>query len=253
MIFNILTLFPETIRCFLRESIVKRAAEKRVVRFSVVDIREFSADKHKKVDDCPFGGGTGMILSPDPLFKALECIGERGRTVYLSPAGTLLDQRKVRELARLERLTLVCGHYEGIDQRVVDRFVDEKISIGDYVLTGGEVAAAVLIDSVTREIDETLGNNESKYEESFDSTGLLEYEQYTRPASYRGLEVPAVLLSGNHGEIERWRLKRRLVNTMKARPELFERAELTNEMRDILEEIHNDAAKETSHESSTGN
>jgi tRNA (guanine37-N1)-methyltransferase len=253
MVFNIITIFPETIRCFLRESIVKRAAEKGLVGFSIVDIRDFSTDKHRKVDDYPFGGGTGMVLSPEPLFRALESLGERGQTVYLSPAGALLNQRKVRELARLERVTLVCGHYEGIDQRVVDRFVDEQISIGDYVLTGGEVAAAVLVDAVTREIDETLGNKESKFEESFDSTGLLEYEQYTRPASYRGIEVPAVLLSGNHGEIERWRLKRRLVNTLKTRPDLFERISLTKEMRDMLEEIRNDAAKETSHESAAGN
>jgi tRNA (guanine37-N1)-methyltransferase len=253
MVFNILTLFPETVRCFLRESIVKRAAEKGVVRFTIVDIRDYSTDKHRKVDDYPFGGGTGMVLGPDPLFRALESLEDRGTTVYLSPAGALLNQRKVRELARIERVTLVCGHYEGIDQRVVDRFVDERISIGDYVLTGGEVAAAVLVDSVTREIDESLGNNESRIEESFDSTGLLEYEQYTRPASYRGCEVPAVLLSGNHGEIERWRLKRRLVNTMKTRPELFSRISLTDEMRDILAEIQDEAAKETSHESSTGN
>jgi tRNA (guanine37-N1)-methyltransferase len=253
MVFNILTLFPETVRCFLRESMVKRAAEKGVVRFTIVDIRDYSTDKHKKVDDYPFGGGTGMVLVPDPLFRALENLEGRGTTVYLSPAGTLLNQRKVRELARLERVTLVCGHYEGIDQRVVDRFVDERISIGDYVLTGGEVAAAVLVDSVTREIDESLGNNESKIEESFDATGLLEYEQYTRPASYRGYEIPAVLLSGNHAEIERWRLKRRLVNTLKTRPELFSRIILTDEMRDILEEIQDEAAREASHESSTGN
>ena len=253
MVFNILTLFPETIRCFLRESIVKRAEEKGAVEFSIVDIREYSTDKHKKVDDYPFGGGTGMVLGPEPLFRALESLGNRGKTIYLSPAGSLLKQPKVRELARLERVTLVCGHYEGIDQRVVDHFVDEQISIGDYVLTGGEVAAAVLVDSVIREIDETLGNNQSKFEESFDSTGLLEYEQYTRPASYRGLEVPAVLLSGNHGEIERWRLKRRLANTLKTRPELFARISLTKEMRLILEEIQENAAKETSDESSAGN
>jgi tRNA (guanine37-N1)-methyltransferase len=253
MLFNILTLFPDTVRCFIRESIVKRAGEKGVVEFSIVDIRDYSTDKHRKVDDYPFGGGTGMVLSPQPLFRALEGLGERGRTVYLSPAGTLLNQRKVKELARLERITLICGHYEGIDQRVVDRFVDEQISIGDYVLTGGEVAAAVLIDSVTREVDEVLGNNESKVEESFDSTGLLEYEQYTRPAVFEGDEVPAVLLSGNHGEIERWRLKRRLANTLKTRPELLACLKLSDEMKDILEQIEQEAGKETGNESSAGN
>ena len=253
MVFNILTLFPETVRCFLRESIVKRAAEKGVVRFTIVDIRDYSTDKHRKVDDYPFGGGSGMVLRPQPLFRALESLGDRGRTVYLSPAGALLNQTKVRELARLARITLVCGHYEGIDQRVVDRFVDERISVGDYVLTGGEVAAAVLIDSVTREIEEVLGNDESRIEESFDSTGLLEYEHYTRPAEFEGNEVPPVLLSGNHREIERWRLKRRLANTLKTRPELFGRIDLSDEMKDILEEIQREAEKETNHEPSTGN
>jgi tRNA (guanine37-N1)-methyltransferase len=173
--------------------------------------------------------------------------------VFLSPAGALLNQLKVRELARLDRITLVCGHYEGIDQRVVDRFADEQISVGDYVLTGGEVAAAVLIDSVTREIEEALGNNESRSEESFDSTGLLEYEHYTRPAEFEGSGVPAVLRSGNHGAIARWRLRRRLANTLNTRPELFARIALTREMKGILEEIRHEAGKETNHEPSAGN
>jgi tRNA (guanine37-N1)-methyltransferase len=253
MHFNVLTLFPETVGCFIRESIVKRAADKGIVGFSIVDIRDYSTDRHRKVDDYPFGGGSGMVLKPQPLFRALESLGERGRTVYLSPTGALLNQPKVRDLARLARITLVCGHYEGIDQRVVDRFVDERISVGDYVLTGGEVAAAFLIDAVTREVEEALGNDESRIEESFDSTGLLEYEHYTRPAEFEGNEVPPVLLSGNHGEIERWRLKRRLANTLKTRPELVGRIDLTDEMKDILEEIKREAGKETNHEPSTGN
>jgi tRNA (guanine37-N1)-methyltransferase len=236
MKFHILTLFPETVRCFFRESIVRRAVDKGIIEVDVMDIREYSLDKHKKVDDYPFGGGRGMVMCPDPLFRALESIGERGKAIYLSPAGALLAQAKVRELAKSPVITMICGRYEGIDQRVIDHFVDETISIGDYVLTGGELAAAVLADSVTRELESVLGNSESRMEESFDETGLLEYEQYTRPATYRGRDVPQVLLNGNHAEIERWRLKRRIINTAKVRPDLFARIPLTREMEILQDE-----------------
>lgn len=237
MTFNILTLFPEMLRCFLSESILKRAFERGVASVHIIDVREHSTDKHKKVDDYPFGGGRGMVMAPDPLFRALESLSERGKVVFLSPMGKLLKQEMVRELSRGSALTLICGHYEGVDHRVVGRFVDETISIGDYVLTGGEIPAAVIIDSVTRELDCALGNSESRLEESFDETGLLEYEQYTRPANYRGYEVPAVLLSGNHAEIEKWRLKRRLFNTMSVRPDIFKDVSLTLEMKTLLDEI----------------
>lgn len=241
MTFHILTLFPETVRCFFRESIVRRAVDRGIIEVDVIDIREYSLDKHKKVDDYPFGGGMGMVMCPDPLFRALESIGERGKAIYLSPAGVLLVQAKVRELAKSPVITMICGRYEGIDQRVIDHFVEETISIGDYVLTGGELAAAVLAESVTRELGSVLGNSESSMEESFDETGLLEYEQYTRPATYRGRDVPQVLLNGNHAEIERWRLKRRIINTAKVRPDLFARIPLTKEM----EILHDETAKET--------
>ena len=241
MTFHILTLFPETVRCFFRESIVRRAVDRGIIEVDVIDIREYSLDKHKKVDDYPFGGGRGMVMCPDPLFRALESIGERGKAIYLSPAGALLVQAKVRELAKSPVITMICGRYEGIDQRVIDHFVEETISIGDYVLTGGELAAAVLAESVTRELGSVLGNSESSMEESFDETGLLEYEQYTRPATYRGRDVPQVLLNGNHAEIERWRLKRRIINTAKVRPDLFARIPLTKEM----EILHDETAKET--------
>ena len=241
MTFHILTLFPETVRCFFRESIVRRAVDRGIIEVDVIDIREYSLDKHKKVDDYPFGGGMGMVMCPDPLFRALESIGERGKAIYLSPAGVLLVQAKVRELAKSPVITMICGRYEGIDQRVIDHFVEETISIGDYVLTGGELAAAVLAESVTRELGSVLGNSESSMEESFDETGLLEYEQYTRPAAYRGRDVPQVLLNGNHAEIERWRLKRRIINTAKVRPDLFARIPLTKEM----EILHDETAKET--------
>ncbi len=237
MTFNILTLFPEIITGFFCESIIKRAVQNGIVRLNLLNIRDYSVDKHRKVDDYPFGGGRGMLLTPDPLFRAVESIDERGCVIYLSPKGSLLDQQKVRELSRFTILTIICGHYEGIDNRVVEYLVDEEVSIGDYVLTGGELAAAVLIDSITRELEGSLGNNESKLEESFDSSGLLEYEQYTRPADYRGYRIPEVLLSGNHEEIRKWRIKRRLVNTLKKRPCLLNNVCLSPELRKLLNEI----------------
>jgi tRNA (guanine37-N1)-methyltransferase len=236
MIFNVLTLFPNTLNCFIQESIVRRAVERGIVQIHIHNIRDFSSDRHKSVDDYPFGGGHGMLMSPDPLFRAIESIQERGRVICLSPMGTLLHQKRVRALAGESSVTLICGHYEGIDQRVIEHLVDEEISIGDYILTCGEVAAAILIDTVTRELEGTMGNTESKLEESFDSTGLLEYEQYTRPAELRGYSVPEVLLSGNHEEIKRWRMKRRIINTLERRPDLFDPSSLSDEYKKILYE-----------------
>ncbi len=237
MIFNILTLFPNTLQCFLQESIVKRAIERGVIQINIHNIRDFTTDKHKSVDDYPFGGGYGMLMRPDPLFRAIESIQEKGRVVCMNPMGTLLHQKKVRTLAGDSHITLICGHYEGIDQRVIAHLVDEEISIGDYVLTCGEIAAAVLVDAVTRELEGTLGNTESKLDESFDSTGLLEYEQYTRPAVFRGYSVPEVLLSGNHEEIKKWRMKRRIINTLKRRPDIFDPSSLSDEYKKILYEV----------------
>ncbi len=237
MIFNILTLFPDTIRCFFLESIIGRALEKGIVSINVVNIRDYSTERHNKVDDSPFGGGKGMLLTPDPLFRAIESIQKAGRVIYLSPMGYRLNQKKLRELAKLDSLTLICGHYEGIDHRVVECLVDEEISIGDYILTGGEPAACVFIDAITRELEGSLGDDESKLEESFDSSGLLEYEQYTRPAEYRGYRVPDVLLSGNHEEIKKWRMKRRLINTLKRRPDLLHRSLLSQDYIQLLHEI----------------
>jgi tRNA (guanine37-N1)-methyltransferase len=248
MVFNIVTLFPDTVRCFFRESIIGRAVDNSIVEINVVNIRDYSADKHGKVDDTPFGGGRGMLIGPDPLFRALESIEQRGLVIYMNPMGRRLHQRRVRELARLATVTLLCGHYEGIDHRVIEALVDEEISIGDYVLTGGEPAACVLVDSVTRELEGTLGADESRTEESFDETGLLEYEQYTRPASYRGMAVPEVLLSGNHGQIRKWRMKRRLQNTMERRPDLFTEAvkspSLSEEYGELLQEIEEEKSDE---------
>ncbi len=237
LVFNILTLFPDTVSCFFQESIVKRAVERGLIELRVCDIRVFSRDKHQKVDDYPFGGGRGMLMTPDPIFRAVEGLETKGKVIYLSPMGKLLKQSAVRSLAREDCLTLICGHYEGIDHRVVEHLVDEEYSIGDYVMTCGEIAAAVLADAVTREIEGALGNSSSRLEESFDETGLLEYEQYTRPAQYREYEVPKVLLSGNHEEIRKWRMKRRIVNTLEKRPDLMKSADLTDEYKEILRDV----------------
>jgi len=237
MIYNILTLFPETVECFFRESILRRAIEKGIIQVNIYNIRDYSTDRHSKVDDYPFGGGRGMLLAPDPIFRAVESLSDKGYVIYMSPGGTPLNQNKVKQLTERKCITIICGHYEGVDHRVVKHLVDEEISIGDYIITGGETAAVVLVDAVTRELDEALGSNNSRLEESFDSTGLLEYEQYTRPANYRGYRVPEVLLSGDHNRIKKWRMKRRLINTLKKRPELLNRELLSPEYQKILQSM----------------
>ena len=178
-----------------------------------------------------------MLMTPDPLFQAVEGLDTRGKVIYLSPMGKLLNQAIVRSLAREDCLTLICGHYEGIDHRVVEHLVDEEYSIGDYIMTCGEIAAAALVDAVTRELEGALGNSASRLEESFDETGLLEYEQYTRPSRYREYDVPEVLLSGNHEEVKKWRMKRRLVNTLERRPDLLHSAVLADEYKELLNEV----------------
>jgi len=237
MVFNVLTIFPDMVGCFLRESIVRRAIERGIIKVNLINIRDYSEDRHKKVDDYPYGGGSGMLIKPDPVIKAIESIDNPGIIIYLNPKGTLLNQRKVKELKTKDCITIICGHYEGIDQRIIESKVDEEISIGDYILSGGELGAAVLIDAITRELDRVLGNERSREEESFDDTGLLEYEQYTRPAEFRGMRVPDVLLSGDHERIRMWRIRRRLINTLERRPELIDRERLSEEYRKVLDEI----------------
>ncbi len=244
LVFNILTLFPDTVSCFFYESIVKRAVDSGLILPRVFNIRDFSRDRHQKVDDYPFGGGRGMLMTPDPLFRAVEGLETRGKVIYLSPMGKLLKQTAVRSLAREDCLTLICGHYEGIDHRVVEQLVDEEYSIGDYIMTCGEIAAAALVDAVTRELEGALGNNTSRLEESFDATGLLEYEQYTRPSRYREYDVPEVLLSGNHEEVRKWRMKRRLVNTLERRPDLLKSAVLTDEYKELFNEVSEEKKNE---------
>ena len=219
MKFDVLTLFPEMFKS-LDESIIGRAKEKELIYINLINIRDFSKDKHKKVDDTPYGGGAGMVMMPDVVYDAYKSVQDNdAKVIYMSPQGTKLNQKKVEELAKEKHLIILCGHYEGIDQRVIDKIVDEEISIGDYVLTGGELPAMVLIDSVSRYAEGVI-TKESREEESF-ASGILEYPQYTRPEVFEGEKVPEVLLSGHHANIEKWRKEKSLEITAKKRPDLL--------------------------------
>jgi len=225
MKFDIITIFPELVGGFLECGILRRARAAQLVDIRVVNLREFAKDKHKSVDDRPYGGGEGMVLLPAPLFEAIEWCrqGEPGaQVVLLSPQGKTWNQDMAAEFAALRHVILVCGRYEGVDQRVVDALVDREVSIGDFIMTGGEVPAMAVIDSVVRLIPGALGAEDSTRNESF-SSGLLDYPHYTRPAEFRGMAVPEVLLSGNHAAIERWRRERAIERTLKNRPELLAR------------------------------
>ena len=231
---DVLTLFPEMFDAPLRASILGRALAGGVADVHTHNIRDYATDKHALVDDYAYGGGPGMVMKPEPLAAGIEAVRalvpEPGRTVMLTPQGRLLNQTVVDELAAEARLVLVCGHYEGFDERIREAFIDDEISIGDYVLSGGELAALVVIDAVVRRQPGTLGSAESLLEESH-SDGLLEYPQYTRPAEFRGMRVPDILLSGHHGEIARWRRRQRIIRTARRRPDLIEKAELTEAER----------------------
>ena len=221
MKFDVLTLFPEMFSS-LEQSIIGRAVENEQISINLINIRDFSTDKHKKVDDTPYGGGAGMVMMPDVVYSAYESLeSSDAKVIYMSPKGKNLNQEKVEELSKESHLIILCGHYEGIDQRVLDKIVDEEISIGDYVLTGGEIPAMVLIDSVSRYVKGVLKEDSIK-EESF-SNGLLEYPQYTRPEIFQGERVPEVLLSGNHQEIDKWRKEKSLEITKKNRPDLLKK------------------------------
>jgi len=236
---DVLTLFPEMFAGVLGTSILKRAQEKGLLEVNLVNIRDFSRNPHRAVDDYPYGGGPGMILQAEPIVLAAESVrGARGgggssRLLLMSPQGELLKQRKVKELAAEKHLIVICGHYEGIDERVRLLLSPEEISIGDYVLTGGELPAMVLIDAVTRLLPGVLGESAGGEEESF-YAGLLEFPQYTRPREYRGLKVPEVLLSGHHEMIRRWRRRQSLLRTWERRPDLLAEAEITEEEREWL-------------------
>jgi len=233
MQFDVLTLFPEMFEP-LNESIIGRAKEKGLININLINIRDFSKNKHKKVDDTPYGGGAGMVMMPDVVYDAYKSLDSKdAKVIYMSPQGQKLNQKKVVELSKEKHIILLCGHYEGIDQRVIDEIVDEEISIGDYVLTGGELPAMIVIDSVSRYIDGVLKDDSTK-EESF-SEGLLEYPQYTRPEVFNGKQVPEVLLSGHHENIDKWRREQSLINTRKKRPDLLENIELSEKDKRILE------------------
>ena len=235
MKFDILTLFPEMFEP-VKQSVIGKAVEKDLIEINLINMRDFSKDKHKKVDDTVYGGGAGMLIRPDVVYDSFKSVeSEKAKVIYLSPKGKVLSQEKVVELSKEKHLILLCGHYEGIDQRVLDTIVDEEISIGDYVLTGGEIPAMVLVDAVSRYVTGVI-TDESISEESF-SEGLLEYPQYTRPEEFLGMKVPDVLKSGHHLNIEKWRRKESLKETFLKRPELLENIKLTEEERDYIESL----------------
>jgi tRNA (guanine37-N1)-methyltransferase len=267
---DILTIFPDFFRGPLDYGIVRRARETRLVEIDIHDLRAFTKDKHRTVDDRPFGGGEGMVLKPEPIFECLESFGtlepraarlRRGAkqsVVLLSAQGQKLDQALAAQLSMLERFVLICGRYEGVDERISEHLADREVSIGDYVLSGGELGAAVVVDTVTRLIPGALGNQNSTRQESFTDTesfagqpesagdgpsstcvsgGLLDYPHYTRPADFRGMAVPEVLMNGNHDEIRNWRRKTALAKTLRNRPDLLERAVLTVEDKELLAQI----------------
>lgn len=219
---DVLTLFPNMFSSFLSESLMKRAIENNHMDIEITDIRDYSTNKHRKVDDYPYGGGKGLVMSPEPIVGAYAVITklEKSRTIFLSPGGKVLTQEKLEELSGYDQLILLCGHYEGIDQRAIELIVEEEISIGDYILTGGELPAMVLMDGVSRFIEGVVGSMESVQEDSL-SDGLLKHPQYTNPRDFRGLEVPEVLLSGHHKNIETWRKVQSQERTRKCRPDLW--------------------------------
>jgi len=265
---DILTIFPDFFRGPLDYGIVRRARETGLAEVNIHDLRNFTKDKHRTVDDRPFGGGEGMVLKPEPIFECLESLdglatraerlsrSAKQSAILLSPQGRRLDQSLAAELSALERIVLICGRYEGVDERVSEHLADREVSIGDYVLSGGELGAAVILDTVTRLIPGAVGNEASTRQESFTepgvarvpspanvpsstclSGGLLDYPHYTRPADFRGMPVPEVLVNGNHEDIRRWRRKTALTKTLRNRPDLLERVALTDEDRELLNEI----------------
>ena len=261
MKFEIITIFPDFFRGPFDFGIIRRAKEAGLVEINIHDLRAFTKDKHRTVDDRPFGGGEGMVLKPEPIFECIESFGSanaavrdksRESVILLSAAGQPFNQRVAGELSQLDRVTIICGRYEGVDERVAEHIADREISIGDFVLSGGELAAALIVDTVIRLIPGALGNEASSKQESFThgehvveglpnstcgSGGLLDYPHYTRPAEFRGLPVPEPLVNGNHEEIRRWRRREALKKTLRNRPELLDEVELTKEDRKLLDEL----------------
>lgn len=237
--FYVLTLFPEMIDAALSHSIIGRAVNEGIINVEAVNIRDFSKDKHRHVDDYPYGGGAGMVMQPQPIYDAYKSIEEKAgkaRVVYMSPQGKRFNQKIAEELSKEESIILLCGHYEGVDERIIEEIVTDEISIGDFVLTGGELAAAAIIDAVSRLVPGVLNKEESHEIESF-SDGLLEYPQYTRPPVFMGREVPEVLLSGHHANIDKWRREQSIIRTYQKRPDMLDEAVLTAKERKFLDSI----------------
>ena len=234
---DILTLFPEMCNAYLSESIIGRARKAGKVEIECTDIREYTKDKHRRVDDTPYGGGMGMIMQVEPVYDCYmaicEKLGTKPHLIYLTPQGKTLTQERVKELSKLENIALLCGHYEGIDERVIEELQPEEISVGDYVLTGGELPALILADAVSRMLPDVLSNDECFEEESHFSS-LLEYPQYTRPYEWRGRTVPEVLLTGHHENVNKWRREQSLIRTLERRPDMLEKAELTKKDIEFL-------------------
>ncbi len=242
MKFTVLTLFPEIPRAFFESSIMAKAVEKGIIAYDLVNIRDFALDRHHTCDDAPYGGGAGQLLLPEPLGLALESVEaykKSKRVIFVTPSGKPFTQKKAQELSRETEIILVCGRYEGIDQRIIDYYADDEISIGDFVMSSGEVAATVIVDSVYRLVDDVI-SRESLDEESF-SCNLLEYPQYTRPEVYNGMKVPSVLVGGNHEEIRKWRLRKSLEKTLRNRPDLIQRGiwegTLSEEAKKMIDEL----------------
>lgn len=234
---DILTLFPELCEAVLKESIVGRSRERGLVEINSLNIRDYTTDKHRRVDDTPYGGGTGMILQAQPIYDCFMALcedsGKRPHLIYMSPQGKVLTQERIKALAAMDNIALLCGHYEGVDERILEEIVDEEVSIGDYVLTGGELPALVLADSITRMLPGVLASDEAFEQESHYSS-LLEYPQYTRPYDWHGAEVPEVLLSGHHANIVQWRREQSLKRTQERRPEMLKTAELDKKDKEFL-------------------
>ncbi len=236
MKFTILCLFPETLKGFFEESIMAKAVRKNLLQYELVNIRDYAYDRHHVCDDAPYGGGAGMVLKPEPISLALDAIGVEGkRVIYPSPSGRPFTQKVADELANEDELVFVCGRYEGIDQRIIDLYVDDEFSIGDYVISSGEIASLVMVDAIFRLLDGVI-TPESLVEESF-AQPLLEYPHYTRPAEFRGFRVPDILQSGNHSAIEAWRLHKRVEKTLKNRPELLDGNELKEKIQNIRDSL----------------
>lgn len=243
---DIMTLFPEMCERVLDESIIGRSREGGLVEINCVNIRDYSTDKHRRVDDTTYGGGTGMIMQCQPIFDCFceleKSIGKRPHLIYMSPQGKTLTQKRVKELAKEENIAILCGHYEGIDERVIEELVDEEISIGDYVLTGGELPALILADSITRMLPGVLASDEA-FEEESHYNGLLEYPQYTRPYEWHGKTVPDVLLTGHHANIMKWRREKSLERTLERRPDMLESAELSKKDTEYIRLLDNNRKK----------